>query len=88
MINYYQIIIIILIFLILYKTIKKEKMTNTNLIEHSISPQVLDLSIIENKNKKDLENLSKEEQKFFYSYGNNQTKLQMLTNFITHKYII
>lgn len=92
MINYYQIIILILLILILkniYDTNNlKEEMTITKkLIEQSQEQKVLDLKIIENENRKELENLSKEEQKFFLSPGSKLTKQHILTNLYTTQMI-
>lgn len=88
MIDYYQIIIIILIVLILYNVTVKENLTNTKIIETSEEKKVLDLSILENKNKKELEDLSRENQRVFLNPGSNKSKLQILTNFYTQKFII
>lgn len=84
MINYYQIIIIILISLILYNIYKKEHMTNIS----NKKEKILDLSIIEKKTKEDLNNISYKNQRFFSSPGNKYTKLQILTNFYTKLYNI
>jgi len=88
MINYYQIIIIILIGLILYNITIRESLTNTKLVEPTIEQKVLDLSVLEKQNKKELEELSSENQKVFFSPGNKHTKLQILTNFYTQQFII
>lgn len=89
MINYYQIIIIILLGLILFSYLEdkkiKEKMDIKNdLIEKTEEEKVLDLSVLENENRELLEDLSRENQKIFFSPGNSYTKQHILTNLYTH----
>lgn len=77
MINYYFIIIILLVGLIMYNKPKKN-------IEKTTEQKVLNLEILENQVKKRLENLSRENQKFFFCPGNDITKLNIMTNLYTY----
>lgn len=87
MINYYQIIIVILIGLIIYNISKNKLFTNTKIIEPSIEQKTINLSVLEKKNKEKLENMSHKNQRFFFSPGNKLTKLQILTNFYTQQFM-
>lgn len=85
MINYYQIIVIILLGLILksYMEIKNVK-ENMKIVEKSEEETILDLSVLEKENKQNLEDISRENQKVFFSPGNNLTKQHILTNLYTN----
>lgn len=62
----------------------KENMeVGKKIIEKSIEEKVLDLSVLEKENKKNLEDLSRDNQKIFLSLGNNLTKQHILTNLYT-----
>ena len=57
---------------------------NMKLIEKTEEQDMLDLSVLEEENKKHLEDISKENQKVFFSPGNNLTKQHILTNLYTN----
>lgn len=89
MINYYQIIIFLLLILIIKNIYNnKEKMTITDkIIEQSQEQKIMDLNIIENENTKQLEDLSRNEQQFLLSPGSKLTKQHILTNLYTTQMI-
>lgn len=59
-----------------------------NVVEKSTEQPVLDLSVLEKQNKKELNDLDHEDQKVFFSNGNKKTKLQILTNFYVQQYML
>lgn len=83
--NYYIILIIILIGLILLNN-KKEKMTN-KIIEPSTEQNILDLNVIEKKNKENLEIVSRKNQQFYFNPINNYTLLNIFTKWYNKQFL-
>jgi hypothetical protein len=83
--NYYHIIILLLLFLLFLNKMEKDIEKNEN-IEND-EQEILDLKILEEKNKDELEKLGREEQKVFFPQENERTKLQVELNEYVNGYI-
>jgi hypothetical protein len=86
--NYYHIIILLLLCLLFLNKMEKDsKIVEKNENVENDKQEILDLKILEEKNKDELEKLGREEQKVFFPKENEKTKMQVELNEYVNSYV-